>query len=118
FEATGGGCITTSPFASYNLSFGPGIIPTNHCLTRAFNNQYFKVLSSAVSANTLKQPTFESFRIELEGEPHSSRMSLHAGGHFAVGAEMLDSYSSPGDPLFYLHHANLNRIWWMWQQLD
>lgn len=21
------------------------------------------------------------------------------------------------DPLFYLHHANIDRIWWNWQQL-
>ena len=22
------------------------------------------------------------------------------------------------DPLFYLHHANLDRIWWDWQQVN
>ena len=22
------------------------------------------------------------------------------------------------DPLFYLHHANLDRIWWDWQQIN
>ena len=25
---------------------------------------------------------------------------------------------SASDPLFYLHHANLDRIWWNWQMLD
>ncbi|KAJ7681228.1 tyrosinase [Mycena olivaceomarginata] len=97
---TGGGCITTGPFASYNLSLGPGTIPTNHCLTRNFNDAFAWALSSAQIANTTKQPTFEHFR------------------HFAVGGEMLNTYSSPGDPVFYLHHANLDRIWWTWQQLD
>ncbi|KAJ7322965.1 tyrosinase, partial [Mycena albidolilacea] len=98
---TGGGCITTGPFASYNLSLGPGTIPTNHCLTRNFNNAYAWALSSAQIANTTKQPTFEHFRIELEGQPVTPTMKLH-----------------DGDPLFYLHHANLDRIWWTWQQLD
>ncbi|KAJ6532764.1 tyrosinase [Mycena vulgaris] len=115
---TGGGCVTTGPFASYNLSLGPGTIPTNHCLTRAFNDAFAWALSSAQIANTTKQPTFERFRIELEGQPVTPTMKLHDGGHFAVGAEMLNTYSSPGDPVFYLHHANLDRIWWNWQQLD
>lgn len=25
---------------------------------------------------------------------------------------------SPNDPLFFLHHANIDRIWWEWQQKD
>lgn len=31
---------------------------------------------------------------------------------------MLDIQASPGDPIFYLHHTNLDRIWWNWQKLD
>lgn len=93
---TGGGCVTTGPFASYNLSLGPGTIPTNHCLTRAFSDKYAWALSSASVANITKQPTFETFRIQLEGQPITPTMKLHDGGHFAVGAEMLDTYSSPG----------------------
>ncbi|CAK5272159.1 unnamed protein product [Mycena citricolor] len=117
-EGTGGGCITTGPFVSYNLSVGPGTKPTNHCLTRNFNDAFIWALSSAQVANTTKQPNFERFRIELEGQPITSTMKLHDGGHFAVGGEMLDTYSSPADPIFWLHHANLDRIWWKWQNID
>lgn len=31
---------------------------------------------------------------------------------------MADFFSSPGDPVFYLHHAQVDRLWTEWQQLD
>lgn len=130
------------PFASYNLSVGPGTTATNHCLTRSFNIWAPPFVNSSQVANTTRQPTFELFRIELEGTPVTPDFKIHDGGHLTVGGEMNDRYSSPGgtfliilrvsppktkltyhysaclylDPLFYLHHANLDRIWWQWQQ--
>lgn len=29
-----------------------------------------------------------------------------------------DLFTSPGDPVFYLHHTMIDRIWWMWQMQD
>ena len=130
---TGGGCIADGPFASYNLSLGPGTIPTNHCLQRDLNDFFVPQLTSAQVANTTKQSTFRLFHIELEGVPVTPTVKLHDGGHYVIGGEMSNMYSSAGgeceglqtvtgpstryiDPLFYLHHANLDRIWWMWQQ--
>jgi tyrosinase len=26
--------------------------------------------------------------------------------------------TSPGDPIFYFHHAALDRLWWIWQMQD
>ncbi|ROV87627.1 hypothetical protein VMCG_10622 [Cytospora schulzeri] len=26
--------------------------------------------------------------------------------------------ASPGDPLFFLHHTNLDRLWWLWQSAN
>ena len=31
---------------------------------------------------------------------------------------MFDVFASPGDPLFYLHHAWLDKLWADWQSLD
>ncbi|KAF9464005.1 hypothetical protein BDZ94DRAFT_1191837 [Collybia nuda] len=114
----GGGCVTDGPFASYNLSFGPGPVINNHCLTRSYNKTLAPYLTPAQVANTTKQPTFELFRIELEGRPFTETIKIHDAGHRIVGGEMQDDSSSPGDPVFYLHHANLDRIWWIWQKAD
>jgi tyrosinase len=32
--------------------------------------------------------------------------------------QMLNPISSPGDPLFYLHHAFIDKLWWDWQTAD
>lgn len=48
-------------------------------------------------------------------------MSNSTGGHSSIGGTggvMTDLINSPGDPLFFLHHANLDRIWWQWQNVD
>jgi tyrosinase len=29
-----------------------------------------------------------------------------------------DFYVSPGDPYFWLHHAMIDRVWWIWQAQD
>ncbi|KAG7373349.1 tyrosinase central domain containing protein [Nitzschia inconspicua] len=47
------------------------------------------------------------FRAALEGGPH-------ANPHNFVGGTMI-SMAAPDDPLFYLHHANVDRIWAIWQ---
>lgn len=31
---------------------------------------------------------------------------------------MVDPFVSPGDPLFFMHHANIDRVWRDWQNID
>ncbi|KAJ3169358.1 hypothetical protein HK101_011487 [Irineochytrium annulatum] len=40
----------------------------------------------------------------------------HAAFHNGVGGDMANMGASPEDPIFYLHHANVDRIWYIWQQ--
>jgi tetratricopeptide (TPR) repeat protein len=37
--------------------------------------------------------------------------------HLALGGDMADFATVGGDPMFYLHHANLDRIWESWNRL-
>jgi tyrosinase len=115
---TGGGCVTDGPFAHFNLSVGPGTTATNHCLTRGFNTVALNFIGPASVALMYNDTTFAMFRKDLEGTPSADSFRIHDGGHLAVAGEMCDRYSSPADPLFFLHHANLDRHWWQWQKLD
>jgi tyrosinase len=51
--------------------------------------------------------TFTGFQSLLES-------TVHAGTHIAVGGNM-GGASSPTDPLFWLHHAFIDKIWADWQ---
>ncbi len=37
--------------------------------------------------------------------------------HVAIGGDMADFATVGGDPLFYLHHCNLDRVWESWNRL-
>ena len=45
----------------------------------------------------------------------SAEWSGHNLIHTFVGGDMGDLSTSPNDPLFWLHHANIDRIWSIWQ---
>jgi tyrosinase len=53
----------------------------------------------------------------LQGRFSDGFLGLHAAGHFAMGGDAGDIFSSPNDPVFFLHHAMLDRVWWLWQAL-
>jgi len=58
----------------------------------------------------------------LDGNPHLSFTqftglleSYHGTVHNWVGGTMGDITVSPADPLFWMHHAEIDRIWSVWQ---
>jgi tyrosinase len=41
--------------------------------------------------------------------------ALHTGGHYSIwGDPGGDVFVSPNEPVFWLHHGQLDRHWWMW----
>jgi tyrosinase len=54
----------------------------------------------------LARTTFTGFQRDLE--------AVHGGVHNAIGGDMMTSHS-PADPIFFLHHANVDRLWAQWQ---
>jgi Common central domain of tyrosinase len=51
---------------------------------------------------------FTPFQLALETGPHNAV-------HRAIGGDMVTG-ASPTDPLFYMHHANVDRLWYEWQE--
>jgi tyrosinase len=55
------------------------------------------------------------FQDEFQGPFGTLRM--HGAGHYAMGGDGSDVFSSLNDPAFYQHHAMVDRVYWMWQAL-
>ena len=57
--------------------------------------------------------TSAGFRSHVEGWQGAVEPELHNRVHVWVGGDMLPS-SSPNDPVFFLNHCNVDRIWEAW----
>ncbi|VUC27282.1 unnamed protein product [Clonostachys rosea] len=136
-DRTGGGCIQDGPFAGLQTNLGPGngTAYNPHCVQRDFAPLTFASMSGPLAVLTgLALPNFGWFDRVTES-------SFHAGGHWAVGGlygTMTDKWASrkypeplhfsftraawtniselAADPIFWSHHANLDRAWWSWQK--
>lgn len=58
--------------------------------------------------NALSQTDFTNFTSLLQG--------VHNGVHVWVGGSMGSVPTAPADPIFWMHHANIDRLWRQWQQ--
>jgi len=56
----------------------------------------------------MQAATYTDFATGLE--------NIHNGVHDWVGGTMSDLLTAPADPIFWMHHANVDRLWWEWQQ--
>ncbi|KAJ4412442.1 hypothetical protein N0V82_008797 [Gnomoniopsis sp. IMI 355080] len=134
---TGGGCVTEGPFANMTVNLGPdGLIVLDgvtessangqfgyhpRCLKRDFTDYALQRYANETSVLTLLRdmPTIWDFETLMQGPEGVPELGVHGGGHYAMGGDPgRDVYVSPGEPLFWSHHANIDRVWWMWQMLD
>ncbi|KAJ3960443.1 hypothetical protein N0V92_002920 [Colletotrichum tropicale] len=109
-------CVTDGAFANFTVPYFD-TTPRAHCLNRGFNdglgvdNGKFqgKAYSPArISEITETSGNFSQFATALENGPHGAI-------HNSVGGDLIPS-TSPNDPLFFLHHVQIDRLWWLWQQ--
>ncbi|KAK8127119.1 Monooxygenase [Apiospora kogelbergensis] len=112
-------CVTDGPFRELRPAYREKEYAP-HCLARDFfdgKERPGTMRGSAYNAQEVEfingQKTYADFRLYLESIPHGSI-------HSAVGGQKGDMKpsTSPNDPLFFLHHTQIDRLWYLWQQGD
>ncbi|KAK3349069.1 hypothetical protein B0T25DRAFT_457918, partial [Lasiosphaeria hispida] len=113
-----GRCVVDGPFTElrpivYNHTY------TTHCVSRGFNdakrNTTGQIAGAPYSPESigaiLRKRTYKEFVKEVENQLHNT---LHQGvnGDFKA----MTAANGKFHPLFYVHHAQLDRMWWRWQQ--
>ncbi|KAK3346516.1 tyrosinase-like protein [Lasiosphaeria hispida] len=136
---TGGGCVFKGPFKGMTVHLGPVVMPiygspnttsavdptadNPRCLKRDLNPSIAKQWTSFRNTTELilYKTNIATFQGELTGDPRTSsnQVGVHGGGHFTIAGDPgADPFISPGDPAFYLHHGQVDRVYWIWQMLD
>lgn len=132
---TGGGCVYSGPFSNttYTTNLGPIDSPYDNnvvgqydynprCLVRDLNswfssryNTYTNVADLAIGEDSVQY-----FQALMQGYLGDNKLGVHGGGHWLGGgpSQLEDFHSSPNDPVFYIHHAMIDRIWTVWQYMD
>ncbi|KAK4221932.1 hypothetical protein QBC38DRAFT_513289 [Podospora fimiseda] len=132
--ADGGGCVTTGPFKNMSVNIGPiapvltvtrnpradGLGYNPRCLRRDINKNAAAVTTANYTYDLItNNHNAHWFQVVMEGQFPQGKWGVHTGGHYTVGGDPGgDFYTSPGDPAFYLHHTQIDRVWWIWQMQD
>ncbi|KAG8738255.1 hypothetical protein FRC10_007088 [Ceratobasidium sp. 414] len=103
-------CVQDGPYgvrSNFSIAY-----PESRCLQRNFSMQKQWGLagsqhSSQVVQGIMQKTDYVDFEESLEEGPHDAV-------HNEVAGDMAAAFS-PDDPLFFLHHCNVDRIWALWQ---
>jgi len=108
-QKDGVGCVTTGPFAGWQDWEG-------NCLTRGVNWDLKdsangpltdKLTLLTLTTNKDVYGVSDGYRAGLQGTPHNMAHN-YLGGH-------MRSMRSPMDPIFFSHHAFVDKNWALWQ---
>ncbi len=89
----------------------PSLEDGNGTTLRRFLDPFVSLPTQANVNSLLSETLYEGagqFRPTLEAAPLHNFIHNWVGGHMGGGA-------SPNDPIFFLHHCNIDRLWAMWQ---
>ncbi len=98
------------------------LVQKNHGLRRALGTQVSTLPTKTDTTDAVALTPYDAtpwdtssagFRNRIEGWAPPAAPALHNRVHVWVGGDMLPS-SSPNDPVFYMNHCNVDRIWEAW----
>ncbi|KAJ2782833.1 hypothetical protein H4R18_002044 [Coemansia javaensis] len=107
-DPANGNCVTTGIGANWKF-----VYPTAHCLRRNYgegSNVQRWFPAEFVTSLFQTETTYDAFRRRIEN-------TAHGAVHASLGGEM-NTMFSPEDPVFMIHHANIDRIYAQWQAID
>jgi tyrosinase len=90
------------------------------CIRRDVNKNYATLTRANYTYDLItKNNNVYWMQTVMEGQLDMGLLGVHISGHQTIGGDPAgDFYSSPGDPAFWLHHGMIDRVWWIWQNLD
>jgi tyrosinase len=123
-----GYCVENGPFAHLEIPYldEKG---RSHCLSRGFlSDDNLTKEMEALEPNEMKRllalKDYDSFNLGLEDGPHLAiphtiqgdflLLTAPSGKIFWLHVAFALTVSFP-DPVFFLHHGQLDRLWWRWQ---
>ncbi|KAM0316953.1 hypothetical protein ACHAO8_002756 [Botrytis cinerea] len=109
-----GHCVIDGPFAGLTAMFYDNDYYP-HCLSRGFKSgaemkDLGNLVRPGVVEDIMREGNFEAFAQRIEHNAHRF-VSGSIRGEFS-------KFTGPYDPVFFLHHTNLDRLWWIWQMMD
>ena len=134
-HGTGGGCVFSGPFVNYTVHLGPLADPNQpkvatdftynpRCLIRDLSLETGQNWTSFANYTPplIKAQTPYEFQTLLDGDARNlenvGTLGMHGGGHFIISGDPGDDFRvSPGDPMFFLHHGNVDRMYTLWQTM-
>ncbi|KAJ2777012.1 hypothetical protein H4R18_005378 [Coemansia javaensis] len=86
------------------------LVPRRHCLRRDFNDG--DAILPWVPAEVIS--SFLQTDRRLADFSEHIEYSIHGAVHIGLGGDA-GTRVAPNDLFFYMHHANIDRLWWQWQ---
>ncbi|KAI9179167.1 hypothetical protein H9P43_005829 [Blastocladiella emersonii ATCC 22665] len=100
FGSGAAGCLTT-PFANFKKTDGS-------CVRRGLRNGAWMVEPVQAILARVSRASYSDFSSYIE-------MGGHAAAHNGVGGDMANLLQSPWDPLFWMHHNGVDKVFSNWQ---